>query len=254
MPNLLIKDLRVIDKGLSDDVNDWPNIPCPTCGRGNMSPVVETFVNEEAKTSRQMQMDYESGWEPDWYYGGFYCVLRCGKNTCDLVRVMGNVSVVDNPAGGYEKWEDQWLTVLTPTFFSPSLPLVQGHESAPKSVLQRIEAAAAVIWVDPNSAANRLRSAVEALFEELGFPGEGPLHGKIVQFKRFNPEYSDAADAFLAAKWLGNVGSHEDALKVSDVLNGAEMIDFALSEIYDTSRDAVKRMASEITARKGMPA
>ncbi|NUK27898.1 DUF4145 domain-containing protein [Streptomyces lunaelactis] len=85
-------------------------------------------------------------------------------------------------------------------------------------------------------------------------PKKGTLHQRIENFKKMKPDYSDAADALLATKWIGNVGSHEDALKISDVLDGAEMINFALVEIYDTSRDAVKRMAADITARKGMPA
>ncbi|MFF3863629.1 DUF4145 domain-containing protein [Streptomyces sp. NPDC002209] len=253
MPNLLIKDLRVIADGFSDDVKKWPDIPCPTCGRGNLSPVVDTFVDEEAETSKQMQADYGDHWEADWFSGAFYCVLRCGKSSCDLVRVLGSKRVVDNIAG-WDDYQEQWRVILTPTFFHPSLPLVQSHESAPKSVLQRIEAGAAVIWVDPSSAANRLRSAVEALLEDQGIPKRGTLHQRIEDFKKAKPNYSDAADALLAAKWIGNVGSHEDGLEVSNVLDSAEVIDFALAEIYDTSRDAVKKMAADITARKGMPA
>ncbi|MFJ8073822.1 DUF4145 domain-containing protein [Streptomyces sp. NPDC096176] len=262
MPNLLIKDLRVISRGFSNDVKEWPNIPCPTCGRGNLTPAADTFVYEEAEMSKQAQYDPESGWEPDWSYGGFHCILRCGRSTCDLVRVVGNMSVVED-LDERGRWYGKWLVRLTPTFFHPSLPLVQSHEAAPRPVLQRLEAGAAVVWVDPSSAANRLRSAAEALLDDQGIPrrghsSKGPydikLHQRIENFKKAKPEYSDAADALLATKWIGNVGSHEDALKISDVLDGAEMIDFALMEIYDTSREAVKKMAAEITARKGVPA
>ncbi|MGY3056101.1 hypothetical protein ACVWZD_001621 [Streptomyces sp. TE3672] len=262
MPNLLIKDLRVIAAGFSNDIEEWPNIPCPTCAGGTLVPMADTFVTEEAAMSKKWQSESASGWEPSWIYGGFHCILRCGKSTCDLVRVVGEMRVVED-VDDRGHWYGNWLTHLTPTFFHPALPLVQRHDAAPRSVLDRVEAGAAVIWVDPSSAANRLRSAVEALLDDQGIPRKGhsnkgpydvKLHQRIENFKKEKPGFSDSADALLAAKWIGNVGSHEDGLKIPDVLNGAELLDFALMEIYDTSRDAVKKMAAEITARKGFPA
>ncbi|MEU4061808.1 DUF4145 domain-containing protein [Streptomyces wedmorensis] len=261
MPNLLIKDLRAIAAGFSGDLDEWPSIPCPTCGRGGLSPIADSFVQEEAEQSKRWQVEYSGDWEPDWLYGGFHCVLRCGKGGCDLVRVVGKMGIVhDVDERGH--WYGAWLTLFTPSFFHPSLPLVQAHEGAPRPVLDRIDAASVVLWADPSSAANRLRSAVEALMDDQGIPRKGSsnkglydikLHHRIENFKTAKPDYCDAAEAILAVKWIGNVGSHEDALKISDVLDGAEILDFALEEIYG-AREAVKKLAAEITARKGMPA
>ncbi|GGJ69505.1 hypothetical protein [Streptomyces brasiliensis] len=49
------------------------------------------------------------------------------------------------------------------------------------------------------------------------------------------------------------MGSHEDVLRIPDVLEGVEFLDHALSLIYDTSRNDMKKRASEVTARQGRP-
>lgn len=262
MPNLLIQDLRVIAAGLPEDIKEWPSIPCPTCDRGNLAPVSETFTSEEAKTSERIQSEQWNDWEPDWAYGGFSCTLRCGKPTCDLVRVVGEMRVVAE-FDEHGTWDgNSWSVEFRPKLFHPSLPLLQNHQEAPRSILGRIEAASAVIWVDPSSAANRLRSAVEALMDDQGIPRrwsgiKGPfplsLHQRIERLAAAKPAFAETADMILAVKWIGNVGSHEDSLKIAHVLEGVEILDFALTEIYDKSRDALKKLAADITARKGSP-
>ncbi|WP_393101773.1 hypothetical protein [Streptomyces sp. LN325] len=47
--------------------------------------------------------------------------------------------------------------------------------------------------------------------------------------------------------------SHEDVLRVPDVLDGVEFLDQALFLIYDTNPDDMKKRASEVTARQGRP-
>nr|WSX50603.1 DUF4145 domain-containing protein [Streptomyces sp. NBC_00974] len=262
MPNLIIKDLRLIANGLPEDLEEWPSIPCPTCGRGNLIPVGDAFVREESATSKRWRSESWDDWEPDWEHGGFHGILRCGKSTCDSVRVVGDMRVVAEH-GESGTWDGySYVVEFLPKFFHPALPLLPSHEAAPQEVLGRVVAASAVIWIDPSSAANRLRSAVEALMDDQGIPRKGPgrrgpvdftLHQRIEKLGAAKPAYSDAAEMILAVKWIGNVGSHEDALKISDVLNGAEILDAVLTEMYDTSRDAINKLAAEITARKGMP-
>jgi hypothetical protein len=159
--------------------------------------------------------------------------------------------------------EDGYINYLTPKFFLPHLPLIESYDLCPTSVQERIDAAAKIIWADPSSAANRLRSAVEALMDDQGIPRkrvrdgrpyEVSLHGRIVSFKAAKPEHARAADLVLAVKWIGNVGSHNHSLRISDVLDGVEILDHTLDQIYDSTRDEIARKAAEIAARKGMPA
>nr|WTB29852.1 DUF4145 domain-containing protein [Streptomyces sp. NBC_00830] len=120
---------------------------------------------EEAETSKAWHS--HDAWDPDFANGWFNGMLRCGKKTCDLVRVSGKMSVVlevKGPGG----WDNASCAAwFTPNVFLPTLPLIEHHDGYAKSVQGLIDVAAKVIWLDPSSAANRLRSATEALMDEL---------------------------------------------------------------------------------------
>ncbi|MEW2219039.1 DUF4145 domain-containing protein [Streptomyces sp. NPDC006990] len=256
MANFLIKDLREIAKGFPENLDDWPHIPCPTCTRGALLPVSDSFVVEESVTSRSLH-DHDA-WEPEWIHGGFHCVLTCRKETCDRVRVIGEMTV---DWGG--RHDVQYEQYLAPTMFFPALPLLESRELCPSGVGERVDAAAKILWLDPNAAANRIRAAVEALLDDRGVirtkliraakVAKISLDSRISTFKTALPQYADAADLLLAVKWIGNVGSHEDVLRIPDVLEGVEFLDHALSLIYDTSGDDMRKRASEVTARRGRP-
>lgn len=131
---------------------------------GVLQPVPESFVEEERATSKSWR-NHEA-WEPDWIQGDFLCILTCRKGTCDHVRVVGHSAV---EATGNWEWEgEQYEHRLTPTMFFPALPLLEIRPLCPKEVGERVDFAAKIIWLDPNSAANRIRSAVEALMDEQG--------------------------------------------------------------------------------------
>ncbi|MFC8765850.1 MULTISPECIES: DUF4145 domain-containing protein [Streptomyces] len=257
MANDLIKDLQEISKGFSEKPDEWPHIPCPTCVRGVLRPVADSFANEERVTSKSWHS--HEAWEPEWIQGDFLCILTCLNGTCDRVRVVGDSRVQATGDWDGEQYEQH----LTPTMFFPALPLIQSRPLCPKEVGGRVDIAAKILWLDPNSAANRIRSAVEALMDEHGIirykpgrrgkPSRISLDERISTFKAALPKHAEAADMLLAVKWIGNVGSHEGVLRVPDVLEGVEFLDHALSLIYDTNRDDIKKRAADVTARRGRP-
>ncbi|ACU77761.1 conserved hypothetical protein [Catenulispora acidiphila DSM 44928] len=170
-------------------------------------------------------------------------MLKCLKPTCDLVRVMGFMGVWEpGPTAGYQ-------TMLTPTLFLPALPLLEDTSLCPRNVLERVNAAAKILWLDPSSAANRLRSATEALMDSQRIAFGKTLHARIEEFRKTEPA---AAELLLAVKWVGNAGSHGDVLGLGDVLDGVEIFDHALRLLYDTSSAEIVRKAAEISARKGL--
>ncbi|MFI8769207.1 DUF4145 domain-containing protein [Streptomyces sp. NPDC053792] len=257
MANVLIKDLREISKGFSEKLEEWPHIPCPTCVRGVLRPVVDSFVDEETVTSKSWH-NHEY-WDPDWMQGDFLCILTCPNTTCDRVRVVGDSRVRETGDPYGEPYEAH----LTPTMFFPPLPLIQSRSLCPSEVGDRVDIAAKILWLDPNSAANRIRSAVEALMDEHGIirykpdrrgkPSRISLDERISTFKAALPQHAEAAGMLLAVKWIGNVGSHEGVLRILDVLEGVEFLDHALSLIYDTNHDDIKKRAADVTARRGRP-
>jgi hypothetical protein len=204
-----------------------------------LSLVDGSLVKEAANTSK----GYDRVWGADGIWGGFHCILRCLRPSCDLVRVMGFMGVWEpGPTPGYQ-------TMLTPTLFLPALPLLEDTSLCPRNVLERVNAAANILWLDPSSAANRLRSATEALMDFQRIAFGKTLHARIELFRKTKPA---AADLLLAVKWVGNVGSHGDVLRLDDVLGGVEIFDHTLRLLYDTSSTEIARKAAEINARKGV--
>ncbi|MFF1678808.1 DUF4145 domain-containing protein [Streptomyces sp. NPDC058256] len=255
MANQLIGDLRAISEGLDGDGPQWPHIPCPSCKRGGLTLVSDSLLQGESATSRRSQSHPE--WDPDWVHGYFSCLLRCQKPGCDLVRMVGDTGLY------LKRSEDGYIDFYTPKFFMPPLPLIESYDLCPRPVQELVDAAAKIIWTDPSSAANRLRSAVEALMDDQGIPRKGirggksydvNLHNRIVAFKAAKPECTVAADLVLAVKWIGNVGSHDHRLRIPDVLEGVEILDHTLEQIYDSSREEIRIKAADIAARKGIPA
>ncbi|MFJ4467353.1 DUF4145 domain-containing protein [Streptomyces sp. NPDC089424] len=85
---------------------------------------------------------------------------------------------------------------------------------------------------------------------QLGRAGKAvrlSLDNRIATFKTALPQHTDAADLLLAVKSIGNAGSHEDVLRITDVLEGVKFLDHALSLIYETNPDDMTRRASEVT-------
>lgn len=123
----------------------------------------------------------------------------------------------------------------------------------PAEVVNAIKSASNVLRTDPNSAANRLRFAIESLVTALGQrrytvsrPKNGApatrsrltTHACITEYRKGHPE---AGDALLAVKWIGNSGSHDSELTVSNVLDGTDMLAYALRLIYDKSDETMRR-------------
>ena len=74
------------------------------------------------------------------------------------------------------------------------------------------------------------------------------MHQRLDEYKKRDPEM---ADVLMAVKWIGNVGSHKDALSIDDVLLGAEILGLALHNLYDKRDAELLRSARRIVKSKG---
>ncbi len=121
-------------------------------------------------------------------------------------------------------------------------------------------AASQLVWADPGAAANRLRLATEELLTAQRVPRTAVVQGKPQRrlnahqrIERFRARNAAAADALMAVKWIGNEGSHADALTAKDVLDGAKVLSLALSLLYDSSAEELQRHIRRVNKAKGLP-
>ncbi|QRM31080.1 DUF4145 domain-containing protein [Microvirga sp. VF16] len=239
----------------------WPSWMCPICQAGTL--IVAKDGVKSTETGPSVKAHEHEAWDPDWTESRFVATFVCVNAECGEVVVCCGKSSVDVTFGydhlGYP--EKGWQEVFTPHFFSPALRFFAIPPECPVEVAQEISRAFAAAWSDLGSAANRTRSAVEALLTERKVPKTTinkngkrvgiNLHDRIV---RFRSQDAEGAAYLEAVKWLGNTGSHSaQELSLDDILDGFEVFEHALHHIYVQRDRVIKRIAKEMTRRKGRP-
>lgn len=239
----------------------WPYILCPTCERAALLPRDSDSV-KTTESAKSLTNKTHDAWEPEWMFGIFHGILHCTAKECqEPVAVVGEFEM--DPRHDIDGNFEYGL-VLRLQFATPGITLIGIPEKCPEIVRERVRDAAMVLWSDPGSAANRLRTAIEELLTANNVPKttlarkkEGErrrlrlnTHARILKLRDKRPEASTLLEA---VKWIGNDGSHDASLKVSDVLEGVKLLEHALHILYDNKSRELERIARKINAKKGLP-
>lgn len=244
------EDIRSFDRWVRE--GKWPHVQCPVCRVGTLSPETLTAVASEL-TSRY----FNHSSDPEDLKGTFSGLLRCSFDRCrETVTVAGDYAVdADADDDGSTSYFDHFRL----RFASPTLDVIVPPKGTPDSVAVALKAADKLIWLDPSAAANRLRTAIEEMLSAYKVPRFKVQNHKrrrlstqerITEFKKYEPTVGDALEA---VKWIGNHGSHEDTLTVSDVLDGAEILAYALRLFYDRTDEEIERKVRAVNKRRGLP-
>ncbi|RYX86611.1 DUF4145 domain-containing protein [bacterium] len=225
--------------------------PCPACHAAKL--ILEKRTLNTGETSQSLNEHREAGWEPGWIEGRFTCFLKCHECLED-VAVAGRYSVEE--WGNDELRQVEHMHRFEPLFFMQAPPIIQLPKKLPLDIQKEIEASFQLYWVDLASCANRIRSSVEMLLTDLGVKRtivsnrrrrDLNLHNRIEIFRDVN---SMLADALLAVKWIGNAGSHSNALDEKDILDGYEMLEYVLEELFDQRSKRMANLARQINKAK----
>lgn len=250
-------DLRQLDGEFWQ--HEWPSVPCPECKTGDLVAEEDAIADVMATASVRAQDDPD--WDPEWIFGYFHGVLICNRGSCrEKVVVVGEYRVlpVDNEQA--QSPGLLWGSYYRLSYTIPPLPIVLIPAGAPEEVRARVTEASRVIWTDPGAAANRLRLAIEELLNKLrikkttiskrGNRVRLNTHDRILLLKQKNVR---AGETLEAVKWIGNQGSHDGGkLTATDVLDGAELLAYALKLLYDTTEVDIARRVKAINKSKGL--
>jgi hypothetical protein len=240
-----------------------PPWPCPRCAEGSLELVKKSFTVEVTAESREAS-DHEA-WEKDWDKGRFAGRLVCTRTDCaEPVVVCGDTSVVED--GFDNETGPTYTTKLHPVFFHPAPPLFRIPPTCTEEIRDELKRAWALYWSDSASCANRVRTCVELVLTHLKIRrfSKGKknrrirlsLHDRIDLFKQQNQRNAELAQALMAVKWIGNIGSHEGGaggVGREDVLNGLELLEHVLDEVFAQRSMRLARMGKQIVKRKGRP-
>ncbi|NNC17830.1 DUF4145 domain-containing protein [Corallococcus exiguus] len=228
---------------------------CPRCNDSKLRPKEKTFVVLETRDSRDAKG--HEAWDPTWTIERFSGVLECTNPDCaDVVAVCGQAGVEE----AYDEEEGPVLVQsLEPYFFLPAPDLVDVPADASDELKHELRSAFSLYWSDPAACANRIRSAMELLLTHLGVKRydsakAGSPRKALALHKRIQilgEKKSDLADSIMAVKWIGNAGSHTGSISREDALDGFQLLDHVLHEVFSQQSAEIKKLKHKINKKKG---
>lgn len=231
---------------------------CPVCKTGHLTLNMDSFLMRE--TAESCTCRSHEAWEPDWIRYVFACIFTCNNAQCAEPISCSGVGRVD--LSEYEEGEYGWAQAtedtFTPQHFEPSLVLMDIPETCPTEVAGHLRESFSLFFADSGAALNCARASVEALLTDMGvkrFVVSGgkrrqvSLHQRILALPT---KYRPQMDLLLAAKWLGNAGSHDgDKPNSGDVRVMYDLLEHVLSVVYDDKERNLRAMAKKVNKKKG---
>jgi hypothetical protein len=231
---------------------------CPLCGVGRLTLDAKNLViNETAQSIHDRQ---HAEWEPDWIRYVYSCIFTCSNSSCRSVVSScgtGKTTLVedeDEEFGLVQSTEDAFF----PKYFEPSLRLLDIPDKTHLDACIHLQEASALYFADSGAAMNSARAAIEVVVTDLGakrFTLVGGkrkpinLHQRILALPQ---KYTGVIDLLLAIKWLGNAGSHDGkAVDSGDLRVTFDLLEHALSEVYEAKATALKAIAKKVNKKKG---
>lgn len=239
----------------NDPINPVP-WPCPFCNHHSLSVMNGGLYESESLESK---MDRDSpAWDIEWVHGCFAGLLICSwcsesLTICGRYRV-NDCSYIDDKSGIYaESYSKSYETL----YIFPSPRIIDIPAKIPEEIRNELAKSFQLFWADIESCANRIRSCLEKLLDaqkvkktaksKSGKRVRVNLHGRVEAYEKTSPKL---ASIMMAVKWLGNAGSHSSAITREDALDGYEMLEYVISEIYTNRTDKVEKLARQINKHR----
>jgi len=230
--------------------------PCPHCGKQVLLAEKNNVTATETRDSRDARRHED--WEPEWIEERFTSTLTC-QNCGEIVVAAGKTNW--EPQWDYDEGHELWGQVLSPSFMEPAPPIFTLSNYIPQAIRNEIRLAFALFWVDSSACANRIRSTVELMLNELRVARFAPakkgsrrrrlsLHARI---QKLPAKHESARKFLMALKWTGNDGSHAgEVLTREDTLDGFDLLAHVSKELWDPHPAALAARATEVNRKKGV--
>ncbi len=229
-----------------------PRWPCPSCTMGVLRLKRETLHYRETAESRRSH--YDEHLDITDVAFAFSALLECnrcsGKISCCGV---GGYELVDDINGEGKVHFDHQL-YFVPKYFSTPMEIFRPSARCPNTVKEQLRNSFAVFFCDLGAAANHVRQCLEEILSDAGIQSRNS-RGKFVslktRIKSFGDRDQENADRAHALRWIGNFGSHPQALTKDDLFDAYEILEVLLEDIYVGHQRSVQQMVEQINKTRG---
>ena len=235
-----------------------PRWACPTCGKGTLNLIKDSFKSFETASSKKYRGSQD--WDPLEIEYVYSCLLVCLNEYCKEVITNSGEGFVDVDVeyddNGHP--EHKLYDFYRPKYFHPHLKLFSLPKNAPKDVVEEINQSFELIFCNPPSASNHIRIALENLLTHMKVKRFENRNGKkifLTLHRRIDlipTKYKTLKEYCLALKWLGNAGSHSSKkITLDDVFDAYEIMDEVLRELFEEKPKHIKKLVKTINKIKG---
>lgn len=229
--------------------SDYPSLPCPSCN----SPLNYVDDSLDIRISAH-NAELVSVTDLDEALACFCAWFLCGHKKCgEHVCVSGDVRY--EYAYG-ESGETITKHILRPLFFQPAPPVIICPGEVPDPIRATLIRSFGLLWADRGTCAGCLRSVLEFILVDWGFPPESKNGGYVPLDRRirlWRERYSaeSVSQRLMAIKWLGNVGIHDAELSQKRLFDAYEILERLLCQLYPADERHLDQLADEIVRSKG---
>jgi hypothetical protein len=236
-----------------DQLPDWN---CSSCQKGKLIFSENNITLFETKLSKTYRKD------DDWNYGQIdehFCgILQCSHPKCKETFSIAGKKFWYHDVDQAKEIKPEARYSLS--YVYPTIHIFKIDDNISYEVYDAIVNAFRIFWLDKSSCANAIRKVVEAVLDdkkivktklEKGKRVRLSLHKRLGLFEDKSTLASKSiAEALLAVKWIGNAGSHELEVDTDDLLNGFELLQFALQKMYGSYDVDIAQLTKQINKRK----
>ena len=238
------------------DQQNFPIFLCPTCSVGTLTCDKNSIIEVEPEYSKIGQQD--DSWEPDWITKRFSAHLICNRPKCGEISLMiGNVPMVE-----YLDSEYGWALqeVYEPKAIYPTPLYFAIPSDTPNKIKEALKESFSAYWQDKNASMNKVRIAIELILDDQGILQQKKAKsGKVVNMKLherievFEKKLMEPAKSLMAAKMVGNIGSHENQEIGGDiVLDVYELLLSCINLLYGGLNQDLKKRRDMLIKSKGL--
>lgn len=224
-----------------------PRWPCPSCAHGTLRLIRNTLRYEETRES-QRKHNREDFHDMDIDYA-FSAFLECGQ-CAEKISCCGG--------GGYDVYyiqdeegdpKQDYEQVFYPKFFYKPMILYRAPGRCPRPAKDQLHRSFAVFFCDLGAAANHVRQCVEEILTHAGIDARNAqdqfihLSRRIELFQQSDQDNAERADAL---RWIGNFGSHPEALTKNDLFDAYDILEALMEDLYVGHQRSVREMVAQI--------